>query len=71
MSKDRNVKNDDDVARVMELFGKYGSIEYAREYAHELAKNAKHGFEGLSFPGPPDAVEDLMVLIDYMVDRDS
>ncbi|MBD3168197.1 MAG: polyprenyl synthetase family protein [candidate division Zixibacteria bacterium] len=70
MSKPRDEKTEDDAARVMELFEKYDSIGYAREYAREMANAAKEGFEKLSFPGPLEAVEDLKVLIDYMVDRD-
>ena len=70
MSKSREAKSEDDIVRVMELFRKYGSIEYARDFSKKLAQKAKKDFMELHFPGPPDAVEDLNILIDYMVDRD-
>jgi geranylgeranyl diphosphate synthase type II len=71
MSKPRAEKTEKDVARVMELFGKYQSIEYARQYSRELAQKAKSKFMELNFPGPTTAAENLKVIIDFMVDRDS
>ncbi|MCP4633185.1 MAG: polyprenyl synthetase family protein [candidate division Zixibacteria bacterium] len=70
MSKPREEKSDEEVNRVMDLFQKYGSIDYARGVSKDLAQKAKKSFMELDFPGPLEAVEDLKVLIDYMVDRD-
>ena len=70
MSRPREGKTLDEARRIMELFKEYKSIDYARGLSKHLSRKAKNTFQELEFPGPRQAVEDLRILIDYMVDRD-
>ncbi len=70
MSKSRHKKGESDVYKIMEYFEKYGSIGYARNSANSLAKLAKKQFEEMTFPGSTEAVENLRILIDFMVNRE-
>jgi geranylgeranyl diphosphate synthase type II len=61
-----------EVAWIYELLGRYGSVEYARNAAHELVEGARREFDGAyagALPGADTAF--LRQLLDYMVARDA
>ncbi|NJE47846.1 polyprenyl synthetase family protein, partial [Thermococcus sp. GR7] len=62
---DESVK--EEVAKAIELLRKYGSIEYASDYAKNLVKDAN---EALKVLPESDARKDLELLAEFLVERE-
>jgi geranylgeranyl diphosphate synthase type II len=67
----REQRTDAAVAEVAALLHRYGSIAFADEFAHGIARSAAEAFE-VAFAGVPDSAARRFVagVVPYMVDRD-
>ncbi|MFB6088831.1 MAG: polyprenyl synthetase family protein, partial [Candidatus Aenigmatarchaeota archaeon] len=67
LKKDTNETTNDEVKEVIDIFEKYGSINYAKEKARSMVKNAWKEAEGVLEEG--EAKKDLRSFADYLVER--
>ena len=72
LAMDRDQRGQDDVAAVLALMHRYGSIEFAREYGLGIANAAGEAFE-TAFADLPDSPERRFVreLIAWMLEREA
>jgi geranylgeranyl diphosphate synthase type II len=70
MSKPRQDKTPEEVQRILRLMHSHGSIEYASDFAHRLAAEAKEMLKKLPFNGDPRYQEMLGELVDFVVCRE-
>ena len=72
MDKPRNEKNKEDYKLILNLMKKYGSIDYARARAKQLANKAKKRFNEVMAGGPETvAKQNFLKLVDFVIGRDS
>jgi geranylgeranyl diphosphate synthase, type II len=72
LAMERQERTPDDVAAILELMRRYGSIDFAREFGLGIAKAADDAFEG-AFADVPDSPERRFVhgLIPWMLEREA
>jgi geranylgeranyl diphosphate synthase, type II len=72
LAMERQQRTADDVAAILELMHRYGSIDFAREFGLGIASAAADAFED-AFAGVPDSPERRFVreLIGWMLERDT
>jgi len=70
MNKPREDKTPQDVKEILSLMQKYGSINYASDFARRLSAEAKEMLGELPFEGDPLYREMLQQLVDFVVSRE-
>ena len=72
LSMERHQRAPDDVAAILELMRRHGSIDFAREFGLGIAKAADDAFEA-AFADVPDSPERRFVreLIAFMLEREA
>jgi geranylgeranyl diphosphate synthase type II len=70
LKKPRKEKGAEDIAFVIDLMNKYGSIEYGKKKAEEFTNQALSAFDGLTFFKPGKARDELRAGIKFMLTRE-
>ena len=70
LEKPRDAKSEEEVKYVLHLMKEYGSIEYAKNLAREMASKAVELFRDMDFFVNEDAKKKLFLGIDFVVNRE-
>jgi len=64
LNKGRDKVTKEDISWVIDLYGKYGSIEYARQKARQLVEEGKSAIKDL-----PEKAKDIFSIANFVVER--
>ena len=70
LEKPRDAKSEEEVKYVLHLMKEYGSIEYAKNLARDMASKAVKLFRNMDFFVNEDAKKKLLLGIDFVVNRE-
>lgn len=70
LEKPRDAKSEEDVKYVLHLMKEYGSIDYAKNIARDMAFKAVELFRNMDFFVNEDAKKKLLLGIDFVVNRE-